>query len=637
MRILRALIAAALTAALLVLTLPASADECPADDPDCHLSPLQSRQVNPFPSSSSIGEWSEFDGNSTQLVTDFTIPTSLGSPAGDPIFVEPAPLPSGSGAPAFDRLDLRMRYQAPDPTDATCGVQALGMALDGLGAPGPASSALLDYLQNNRMTYGFGTGVEELAFAAQSFGYADSLPFYGGSLALLQSELAAGRPVVVDLGANGPGQPGHFVTVTGVSPDGAWIAYNDPLLGEQTLPAAAFLELWSLQGYAGVTVGPSGTFAGAASAAEPTEPNPFNAMPLLMLVAGLMALISNAGLGLWRKGIGGMLAEGAGFGGGSGGSTGPTNNPGTSRSPSGSSKGESKEKKRKSDSPVPAPAVIRAETAFEAAGPPPPETEIPPAVARAEEAFEEAWPPDLAYVESAFSADSDSKIETPQASTAPAPSEAESTPQPQAEDDPVANQPPPDNLPSVPDDLLDPFPSIALTNEHEDLAALPLGLIEFGHHYGWTYEREADDSTAVTPYNWTKDVFGLKLQFSKDEMSLKATLPFGETEAYETEDGGMLTHQQSASIKVTWNGWNTTSEVAYNSIDYEISGGSGAAEDNSVSGYQGIYAKDKPFEVVALGEAVKASVAGVILGVEWILGIGSALGDLLGGGELLPQ
>jgi hypothetical protein len=86
------------------------------------------------------------------------------------------------------------------------------------------------------------------------------------------------------------------------------------------------------------------------------------------------------------------LAEGAGFGGGSGGSTGPTNNPGTSRSPSGSSKGDSKEKKRKSDSPVPAPAVIRAETAFEAAGPPPPETEIPPAVARAEEAFEEAWP-----------------------------------------------------------------------------------------------------------------------------------------------------------------------------------------------------------------------------------------------------
>ncbi len=122
------------------------------------------------------------------------------------------------------------------------------------------------------MMYDFGTGVEELAFTAQSYGYADSLPFHDGSIALLQSELAAGRPIVVSLGhedAEGLSDsrsPGHFVTVTGISPDGNWIAYNDPILGKVVVPMSDFLSQWALQGYSGVTVGPS---APAASVAAP--------------------------------------------------------------------------------------------------------------------------------------------------------------------------------------------------------------------------------------------------------------------------------------------------------------------------------------------------------------------------------
>jgi hypothetical protein len=152
------------------------------------------------------------------------------------------------------------------------------------------------------MMYDFGTGVEELAFAAQSFGYKGALPFYGGDLSTLASELAEGRPVVVSLGAKGEGQPGHFVTVTGISPDGSWIAYNDPTLGEQVLPASEFLRLWGLQGNSGVVVAP---------ALPPAAPDP---MPWVALAAGMMALVSTTPLGLRRKGIGGRITAETGTG-----------------------------------------------------------------------------------------------------------------------------------------------------------------------------------------------------------------------------------------------------------------------------------------------------------------------------------
>jgi len=187
-----------------------------------------------------------------------------------------------------------MRYQAAG--DVSCGVQALGMALDGIDGSAPTSNSLLGFLQDQDMMYNFGTGVEELAHAAQNFGYAGSLPFHGWSLDQLSATLAEGKPVVVALGANGADQPGHFVTVTGVSPDGRWVTYNDPTLGKQVISAEEFERLWGLQGSSGVSVATS-LPAGA----------PADYAPWVAFAAGLMALVSTTPLALQRKGIGGML------------------------------------------------------------------------------------------------------------------------------------------------------------------------------------------------------------------------------------------------------------------------------------------------------------------------------------------
>jgi hypothetical protein len=209
--------------------------------------------------------------------------------------------------PTFAALSLPLRQQ--DPSDPTCGTQALGMALDGLSGSAPSSSSLWGFLESQSMTYDFGTGVEELAHAAQSFGYAGSLPFHDANLADLKTELVAGRPVVVSLGSNGEDQPGHFVTLTGVSPDGAWVSYNDPVIGKVTISTEDFMALWDAQGNSGVRV---------AKEAIVTPTGELNAAPWVALAAGLMALVSTTPMVLGRKGIGGILLHD----GSSGGSTG---------------------------------------------------------------------------------------------------------------------------------------------------------------------------------------------------------------------------------------------------------------------------------------------------------------------------
>jgi len=156
--------------------------------------------------------------------------------------------------------------------------------------------------------YEFGTGVEELAYAAQAFGYRGSLAFHDWSLAELRAQLDAGHPVVVALGTNGEEVPGHFVTVTGISADGEWVAYSDPAFGERVVPAGEFLAQWELQGNSGVVVGRE---------APSTPAGEMDLFPWVAFAAALMALVSTTPLVTWRKGIGGAADAGGGGGGSS--------------------------------------------------------------------------------------------------------------------------------------------------------------------------------------------------------------------------------------------------------------------------------------------------------------------------------
>ncbi|MCK5634638.1 MAG: SH3 domain-containing protein, partial [Anaerolineales bacterium] len=284
----RIIIAAILAVgAICALAFPAIAG-CPEDDPACKLIPPESREVRVSSSEADL-DFSEAYLSHALAPIPMPPPTLLQPITGV--------IGSISLAPEFTTIALPLRHQ--DSADVSCGAQALGMALEPLEGAAPSSAAILEFLRQHDYLYSFGTGVEELALTAQEFGYAGSVSFHNWSLDDLQTELAAGRPVVIDLGANGVDEPGHFVTLTGISPDSGWVAYSDPLLGERVAPLDEFLSLWALQGNSGVAV-----------AEAPPAPLSPDYAPWTALAAAMMATLAlgpSVLADVRRRGIGGML------------------------------------------------------------------------------------------------------------------------------------------------------------------------------------------------------------------------------------------------------------------------------------------------------------------------------------------
>jgi hypothetical protein len=175
-------------------------------------------------------------------------------PISMPAFVEPESTSIKDSPEIEFSLAVPLRNQGVDTI--TCGPAALGMAMDfhnlKTGGRSPSTQELTAFLEDRGLMYEWGTGVEELVYAARAFGFPGSTTFQGWSLEMLEDELKQGVPVVVPLGENGPGQTDHFVVLTGISSDGKWVAYNDPLSGEILIPLDKFLEKWKIQGLVGL-------------------------------------------------------------------------------------------------------------------------------------------------------------------------------------------------------------------------------------------------------------------------------------------------------------------------------------------------------------------------------------------------
>ncbi|MGD8731769.1 MAG: papain-like cysteine protease family protein, partial [Anaerolineales bacterium] len=228
----RILAAAMVSIAALVLMTAVVYADCDEGEDGCPLIPPQSRQVV---TSRHAGE----DSSSADAYNRPVQPVPLTMPL--PVNLDPVMLSPSVEEPQADFIQIEIPLRVQDPSDASCGVQALGMALDGLSIESPSSEAIFKFLSSNDYLYEFGTGAEELALAAQSFGYGGSAAFHGWTLEQLRAELDANRPVVVDLGANGLGQPGHFVTLTGIAGDWSQVAFIDPILGERVVSLAEFM------------------------------------------------------------------------------------------------------------------------------------------------------------------------------------------------------------------------------------------------------------------------------------------------------------------------------------------------------------------------------------------------------------
>ena len=242
--------------------------------------------------------------------------------AAPPDYVDLVPQESVPPPLSMYPLAVPQRYQ--DPLDNTCGAAALGMALEFLSlnrdGSAPSQAALIAGLKNSGLLYKTGTGVEELAFLARQHGYLGTSAFHDWTLAQLKEQLENGKPVVVSLGSNGENQPGHFVTLTGISDDGQWVSFNDPVLGKQTIPADDFVQSWNLQGNSGLLVQKEplstlndpmlpwmGLFSALTVLAVMAKQYPIGE-ELRGTLAGIRSVLSNPA----RKGIGGRLSRGGG-------------------------------------------------------------------------------------------------------------------------------------------------------------------------------------------------------------------------------------------------------------------------------------------------------------------------------------
>ncbi len=171
-----------------------------------------------------------------------------------PGYADLAPLPDPALVQGGIYLDVPQRNQTVG--EVSCGPAALGMALDYLSREQniniPSTEQLRNFLFTREMMYEWGTGVEELAYGARHYGFPGSYAFHDWTLEQLAAELDQGNPVVLALGSNGPDQPGHFVTLTGLAADGSWVRVNDPLIGEVLYSREEFQVLWGQQGNTGL-------------------------------------------------------------------------------------------------------------------------------------------------------------------------------------------------------------------------------------------------------------------------------------------------------------------------------------------------------------------------------------------------
>ena len=614
-QLIRLLVAAAILAAVFILVLPAAADDgCPPGG--CPLPPPQSREVNPAPARAD-GSAVEVQRPGDLLPVEMTVRVLA------PTFIEPAPI----GA-SFETITVPVRYQAPG--DVSCGVQALGMALDALPGAAPTSSALLGLLQDNGMMYDFGTGVEELAYAAQSFGYKGSHAFHDASLDDLKAQLSTGNPVVVSLGSNGENTPGHFVTVTGVSPDGELVAYNDPTLGEQVVSASEFSRLWGLQGNSGVVVAP-----------EPPPDTP-DLTPWVALAAGLMALVSTTPLGALRSGVGGRLD--AGVTGGGRGSPAPRSEPRSD--PPDKDKEDKKPKKTKGRfdeeivvAPPKPPKVKKAR--FDEEPPPPPTPKPTPKPHFDAEPLSPAsstprptaapivTPSEQRAARATATPDSSRRDEERQVAYSPS-AATQGTPRASQTAVAVALRSPvnPMGLPPLPEKYLKYIPTPTAYERNERTPIIPLGMLEVGVQDVFHAGVPASDSLRLTPTKWAFSLgsASVKVGWGGSTIELGVRTPRKEYTVESTS--ATMAVGQSGSFSVTWDGWNTITKAAYNAVDYTVSG----PDDREIvygSGVNGVYVEEKPIQVAVLSEVAVAVIGAALFAPEVVVGLWQGLGKNL--------
>ena len=172
-----------------------------------------------------------------------------------------------------------------------------------------------------------------------------------------------------------------------------------------------------------------------------------------------------------------------------------------------------------------------------------------------------------------------------------------------------------------PQSVVDLIPSFSFTPHETKHPLLALGILEAGAYELWRVGIDLNPVVKLTSQNFTVDLGRVSIAGGLEGRSFGINI---ETPSMirSLDDGGTeFITRQSASLRVNWDGWNTSLSARYYAQDFTVR--TQATLGASGGGVQGIYIEERPIQgLVALGFVVVTTVAVATMGPAALDAIG---------------
>ena len=187
-------------------------------------------------------------------------------------------------------------------------------------------------------------------------------------------------------------------------------------------------------------------------------------------------------------------------------------------------------------------------------------------------------------------------------------------------------------LPPLPVKYLKYLPTATLAEWDYRTPRVPLGFLQAGTQDAFHAGVPANPDLRFTPSKLVRTIGDttVKVGWAGSTIEVAFRTP---AKLFDVEGLGMTAKvQQSGSLSLTWEGWNTISRAAYDPVDFTLS----APDDRELiygSGNHGVYVEQKPAQELAFVAVASAAIAVGALVYAASGGmagnLGSALGDVL--------
>lgn len=172
------------------------------------------------------------------------------------------------------------------------------------------------------------------------------------------------------------------------------------------------------------------------------------------------------------------------------------------------------------------------------------------------------------------------------------------------------------------------IPSTSLASRQEDSPLFNIGILEIGQQTSVEAGASFNSLLEVTPLKISLDLgaFQIAIGWEGNQVEIGFSTPSTD---YSVEGSDMtVSHQQSATVAITYDWWNTTIRGEYNTIDLSVSGSDDQPGfEGNLS--QGIYFEEKPVQVTVYFALAKVVVAAGILFPESLIALSTQLDKLI--------